>query len=115
MSAVCDSETLTGETLTGRERMTLLCESFPTLRGRPGTNPWYEHDFAKWASGPAPSSAIRQAAAFVLAVWNGGNAGAWWNEKPWGVGVFDPVHAMALWDHQHQAAYIAWCNDPFWP
>jgi hypothetical protein len=105
------------ELLTGRERMELLCTSFPVLRGVPGTIPWDQHKFARWASGPATTSAIDQAAAFVLSVWNGGTPedGGWWNEPPHVVGRFDVVRALALWDHEQQAAFLAWCNDPFWP
>lgn len=104
--------------LTGPERMTLLCESFPTLADVPGACPWDQERFAKWASGPAPSTAMRQAAAFVLSVWNGGtpaDSSVWFNEAPFHVGVFDPVLAFGLWDQRHADAYIAWCRRPFWP
>lgn len=99
--------------------MTQLCNLFPTLRGVPGTAPWDQHAFARWASGPAPSNAMRQAAAFVISVWNGctPDEGGWWNnaEEGYCAGRFDPVQAFALWDWEHQAAFMQWCNAPFWP
>jgi hypothetical protein len=99
----------------GRSNMETLCESFPTLRGKPGTKPWDQETFARWASGPAPSNAIRQAAAFVLSVWAGRVDEPYWNEGEFRVGTFDVVLAFGLWDYQHNAAFIAWCQDPFWP
>lgn len=102
--------------LAGGERMTLLCESFPSLRGVPGTAPWDQIRFARWASGPAPSAAMRLAAAFLLTVWNGCDSeDSWWNEGKFSVGHFDAVDAMRLWDYQHQAAFVSWCLKPFWP
>jgi hypothetical protein len=97
------------------ERMSQLCESFHALQGWAGVRPWNQLAFAKYASGPAPTAASRQAAAFVLSVWNGGNHDAWWNKKPYRVGIFDAVNGIARWDSHMQAAFIAWCQDPFWP
>lgn len=108
------SATTLARPLTGRERMSQLCQSFPALRDAPGTAPWDQHAFAKWASGPAPSDAMRQVAAFVLSVWNGGDGG-WWTKRPFRVPQFDVVAALALWDYQQQAAFRAWCAAPFWP
>jgi len=100
-----------------QKQMVSLCASFPTLRGVPGTNPWNQEVFAQWASGPAPSHGIRQAAAFVLSVWNGGTPcdGGWWNSGDFSVGVFDPVEALGTWDRQHAHAFMQWCAKPFWP
>lgn len=103
--------------VTSGEQMAQLCWSFPTLRGVPGTDPWDQYLFARWASGPAPTHASRQAAAFVLAVWNGGTPddGGWWNQGDYLAGRFDVVEAFSIWDRQHQAAFKHWCNAPFWP
>lgn len=103
--------------LTGRERMQLLCESFPVLMGVPGAWPWDQFKFAEWASGPGATHASGQAAAFVLSVWNGGTPddGGWWNEAPYSVGRFDVVEAFACWDARQKAAFEAWCKNPFWP
>ena len=101
--------------LTARERMELLCDSFPSLRGRDGTAPWDQHQFAHAMSG-GQSSAEKQAAAFVLSVWNGAAArNTWWNAKPFRVGLFDCVVAMQLWDGAHQLAFLRWCQHPFCP
>lgn len=105
----------------GRDEMSALCASFPTLRGVPGTAPWNQTEFAHWASGPAPSRAMRLAAAFVLSVWNGctPDDGGWWNgslgDDEFHVGRFDVVDAFGVWDANHQAAFVAWCRKPFFP
>ena len=105
----------------GRDEMTQLCESFPTLRGVPGTSPWDQTTFAQWASGPAPSRAMRLAAAFVLSVWNGCTPedGGWWNtslgDEEYRAGRFDAVEAFGVWDSAHRSAFIAWCQEPFFP
>ena len=101
----------------GNERMSRLCESFPSLRNKPGTRPWNQHEFARWAGGPARTSGSMHAAAFVLGVWNGQSVGRseplWYEE--FGVIGFDAVWAMGVWDGAHQRAFIAWCEHPFWP
>lgn len=102
---------------TSKLRMEALCALFPTLQGVPGTAPWDQHAFARWASGPAATSGSVQAAAFVLAVWNGCTPrdGGWWNQRPYRVGRFDIVHALGIWDEAHKSAFLRWCDDPFWP
>lgn len=99
------------------QQMTDLCNSFPCLRGKPGTSPWDQYDFALAMSGGGPTPATRLAAAFVLSVWNGGTPRdrGWWNKRPYRVGVFDPVEAMARWDYQQREAFLAWCENPFYP
>lgn len=93
-----------------------LCNSFPELRGKPGTAPWNQHVFARWASGAGPTSGSRAAAQFVLTVWNGRTLqGDWCNEEGYQVGVFDAVDAISAWDTAHRRAYIAWCMNPFYP
>ena len=105
----------------GHFRMTQLCDSFPVLRNAPGTRPWDQLKFARWASNPGRTRARQHAAAFVLSVWNGGNPddGGWWNGtlegERFSVGVFDVVDAFSCWDSQQKQAFLAWCIDPFWP
>jgi hypothetical protein len=103
----------------GHPQMEALVCSFPTLRGAAGASPWDQHRFAKWASrGGHLTNANRQAAAFVLAVWNGGEpetGEAWYREAPYNVVRFDVVSAMAVWDACHAAAFAAWVNKPFFP
>lgn len=105
----------------GNERMSRLCESFPTLRNKPGARPWNQFEFARAASGPSRTSGSSQAAAFVLSVWNGGTIElgpqprTWFQQRPYRLPVFDAVRAMGVWDDEHQQAFIAWCARPFWP
>ncbi len=82
-----------------------LALSFPTLVGRPGTNPWNAERLDRWASGPAPSSGAFYAATFVLAVYN--------NRAPWASGKFDVIAAMNVWDQVHRAAFVAWARAPW--
>ncbi|WP_428303867.1 hypothetical protein [Lacipirellula sp.] len=98
-------------------QMSRLCESFPSLFNKPGVRPWNQKIFAQWASGPGATSGSRWAAAFVLGVWNGVSVGRdrWFGKRPYRVPEFDVVQAMGAWDHQHAAAFIAWCSKPFWP
>ena len=108
MSTIQDSD------LDQMEQMTKFCNSFPCLRGRPGTNTWDQFKFAEWASRPI-SSGERMAAAFVLAVWSGSAKEEVWNQEPYSVGHFDSIEALAIWDPGNREAYIAWCKAPFWP
>jgi len=99
------------------ELMSCLAESFPSLRNRDGVWPWVPEKFAAAMSG-GQSTAEKQAAAFVLSVWNGScepKRGGWWNQRPYRVGRFDAVLAMNVWDREHQAAFARWCCKPFWP
>lgn len=88
--------------------MEALCASFPCLHGKPGTMPWDQHAFAKF--GRVASSGERYAVQFILSVWNNTNRDAWWK-----CGTFDAVEAMMCWDSNNQRAFIAWCQDPFFP
>lgn len=95
----------------GPREMTALCNSFPSLRGKPGTNPWDAILFARVFSG-GQSEAEKQAAAFVLLVWS---SSVTWNAEPYHVGIFNFVRAYFLWDDAHRAAFRYWCDHPFWP
>jgi hypothetical protein len=100
-----------------RHQMAEFVATFPSLARAAGVGLTFDPPtFAKWATS-GKSNAERQAAAFVLSVWNGGTPadGGWWNQRPYRVGRFDAVAAFALWDYQHKAAFLAWCADPFWP
>ena len=63
------------------------------------------------------SEAEKHAAAFVLSVWSGCQPadGGYWSQGKYHVGAFDLIRAMFLWDTEHRAALVAWCNNPFWP
>jgi hypothetical protein len=101
-----------------------LIRSFPTLRqfaddfdiDAISDSSEFSEAFAKWAVGPHMTNASREAARFVLAVWNGWTpCDAWWCEGEFSVGKFDAVRAIGCWDSVHRDAFLAWCQDPFWP
>ena len=86
------------------------------IGGKSGAERWDALRFAAAFSG-GQSESEKQAAAFVLSVWNAGTPadGGWWNQGEYSVGVFNFARAYFLWDAQHRAAFRAWCHDPFWP
>jgi hypothetical protein len=102
--------------LSGRERMVLLCNSFPCLRGKPGTKPWNEEAFAHWASAPI-SHGEQLAATFILSVWSGDvlDEGHHWNSGEFHVGRFDAVEAIRTWSDAERDAFTEWCRSPFYP
>lgn len=88
-----------------RDELSLLAESFPTLRRAPGVRPFDAETLDAWASGPAPSSGAFHAAAFVLNIFN--------CRAPWAVGRFDVVAAMNVWDAAHRNAFLNWARAPW--
>lgn len=107
-----------------KHSMRHLVESFPTLRR--GTDPklleprFDARRFAeRWATG---SGGERDAALFVLSVWNPGDD---WSQfgltRPSSTGMgtdcgfFDLHTALGNWDEAHRAAFVAWCAAPWWP
>jgi hypothetical protein len=97
----------TRKELSMNDRMEILAQSFPTLRGVPGTQPWDPERFETWAAGPAPSHGAFCAARFILAVYN--------STDEWQCGTFDLMEALACWDDQHRAAFLEWVREPWWP
>ncbi len=106
-----------------------LARSFPTLSETPSEFfeaggdaikfAWGddEHDggavrFAQWAR--AGGGGQRDAALFVLSVWN-------WMDDWSRVGLtrgdsgrFDLHRALGNWDPSHRAAFVAWAREPWW-
>lgn len=111
------------------ERMSRLCETLPTLRGVPGTRPWDAMALLRWlCTSGAVTSGSGHAARFVLQVWCADQdwaALATAPESEQGLGLrademraiepFNPVAALAVWDWSHSAAFVMWCQLPFWP
>ena len=89
-----------------RERMAKLATTFPSLRGARGASPWDAKSLEEWACGPAPGSGALHSARFLLSLWN---------QAEWRCGRFDVFDAMASWDREHRAAFIAWAEKPWWP
>ena len=90
------------------ERMTLLAESFPNLRGRGGVRPFDPVVLGNIASARVggASPATRMSAAFMCMVWNGGA-----HLTP--EYRFDLV-AASSWDRYQWAAFRAWAARPWW-
>jgi len=110
----------------GEQRMVSLCQRFPTLRTADGTDPWNPDRLLRWLlTSGAPTGGSRHAAKFVLSVWNTSTDWGAYARQPvseGGLGLvdvefeaFNVVHAMGVWDDEHQAAFMAWCELPFWP
>jgi hypothetical protein len=87
--------------------MSVLARTFPTLHAARGLTPWRPEDLEQWACGPVPGSGALHAARFVLTVWN--------SQAEWECGRFDAVRALGAWDQAHQAAFLAWAMQPWWP
>lgn len=105
-----------------------LARSFPTLAGVPadffairsgGGMGFTEHGamgFATWAK--PGSGGQRDAALFVLSVWNQDTdwrelAGLSRDDGPTG-GRFDVHRALGNWDREHREAFIVWAREPWW-
>lgn len=98
---------LGGHQLSNRERMSAIAASFPALRNAPGVRPFDQHALAAYANGPHSHGEIL-AARFILGVWSGD--GTFPDVTP-----FDLFEAMGVWDSRNRAAFLAWCQSPYWP
>jgi hypothetical protein len=111
--------TPTGD-LDPRAAMTRLASLFPTLRDAAGVKPWDVEAFVAWTCGPAPGGGAREAARFVLQVWNFDED---WTAYAQGLGIecgsalipFNVVRAMNRWDRDHAEAMLEWLRAPFYP
>lgn len=106
-----------------------LARSFPTLRDVPARFFETREDhsigftfgegaiaFATWAR--TQGGGGRDAALFVLSVWNPADdwrelAGLARDDGPTG-GRFDVHRALGNWDPAHRAAFLRWAEDPWW-
>ena len=87
--------------------LTRLAQSFPSLEGAPGADPWNPHALDGWAlsSGEATRAAAH-AARFCLAVSN--------PAAGWLCGPFDFHAAYQEWRSPDRDAFLEWANDPQW-
>lgn len=93
------------------EKMAALAELFPSMREV--ALPWDVHRLIGWLNSGAPTSGSRQAAYFLLNVWNRDTN--WKTEGVRGWKQFDVVHACGIWDEAHLRAFLAWVAAPFFP
>ena len=100
----------TATQLSGLDKWRALVLSFPELRKHLDADVLPE-DLARWLRGPAVTSGSLWAGRFCLLVWSGDvKSAAFWRAGP-----FDVVTAMSVWDWEHRAAFLAWCQAPWWP
>jgi hypothetical protein len=100
-----------------RERIIALARTFPTLAREAPLDAWDPFALDEWAT-TRQGSAAWHAARFVLAVWD--TASVHDEETgedvyPWKCGRFEATRALAKWDLEHRAAFVAWASDPWWP
>lgn len=98
-----------------------LIRSFPSLRSMPIPVPGpnaataYAFDAIEFARSNAPrSSGEKDAALFVLSVWDSSQDWAEFGLSNRGRGRFELHSAMSNWDVAHRAAFVAWAATPFW-
>lgn len=112
----------------GPHAMEILAASFPSLVGVPGTSPWDATMLLRWlCTSGAPTGGSRQAARFVLGVWNSHSD---WSELAEEEGFLDRekqpeltrllqsfsvFDALNIWDRQHHNAFLRWAESPFFP
>lgn len=101
--------------MTGAEKMSLLANRFPTMRGIMGTNPWNVDELIAWLNSGAPTSGSKWAAMFLLGVWNPETNWHTVGLKKSRPAKFDFFSAVAAWDRMHIEAMQEWVNNPFWP
>jgi hypothetical protein len=82
-----------------------LALTFPTLRNADGVCPFNADRLDAWTRSGAATNASRQAAAFVLNVYN--------HDHKWKCGPFNLGLAFGVWDQHHRAAFQAWAMNPF--
>jgi len=85
--------------------MTVLAQSFPSLEGAQGVDPWDPIRFEAWATDEETDDNVVWAAGFVLSVWEGEDDDFLW----------DLQRALNDWGHSDREAFIAWCREPWWP
>jgi hypothetical protein len=87
-------------------RMTLLAQSFPSLRAAGGVSPWDASQLEAWLMSGAPGHGAKCAGRFVLSVWN--------SYHEWASGRFDLHEALGCWDAKHREAFTRWTAAPWW-
>lgn len=89
-------------------RTQTLADTFPTLRGLAGIEPW-DPCLLATETIHGLNTSTRQSLLFILSVWN--------PEAPefYGLEAFCIHDALKFWDRDHRTAFVNWANDPWWP
>ena len=90
-----------------REECARLARTFPTLRNAIGVSEGEYPDLARfddWAAEQHPFDGVREAAQFVLHLFDAG--------RKWKCGAFNLRVAVTCWDAAHIAAFAAWAKNP---
>jgi len=85
-----------------------LVHSFPVLHRQFANlteKNWHIDGFMDSAS--AVSTSARHAMLFIAGVWDA----SWLRSRQL---QFDAIDAMSAWDREQRAAFIAWCQAPWW-
>ena len=85
------------------ERMAWIARRFPSLRGKPGVDPFDATRLLAWSQSPEPSAGAFHAACCVLAIYNRA------------IVRFDAIAAMGIWDAAHRDAFVAWARRGWLP
>ncbi len=91
------------EDTTREARIRGLAWSFPALKKAPGVDPWDAMLLDRWAESGSASSGERQAARFILCVWN---------RHEWG-NKFFMSDALNTWDDKNLKAFQGWVAAPW--
>lgn len=100
--------------------MAKLASLFPSLSGRPGTEPWDAIAMLRYLCTGGGSHGEKLAARFLLGVWSPDEN---WVEVAKNNGIsnaetvkrFDIFEAVGAWDDEHRLALHTWIETPFWP
>lgn len=88
-----------------KQKMTELAQTFPSMRGARGIDPFDPQVLNRWASGGA-SHGERVTATFLLAIWD--------RSTDWEAGRFDLMEALEVWPPSHREPFLRWASDPWW-
>lgn len=92
--------------MTSVESWATFARQFHGLARAPGVQPGRVDQFVfdAWAAEQEPYDGVREAAQFVLHLWN--------SSQPWECGPFVLRRAIESWDAEHQAVFAAWAANP---
>lgn len=98
---------MTVEYLELEAKMAALARTFPSVAEAPGVPLWDAKTFDRWAAESPVSHGELRTAQFLLAVGD--------SHQSWRCGPFNLMESLRVWDAAHQAAFLGWVRDPWWP